>query len=97
MGFEKDEMSGHGFRAMARTLLAEELHIRPEIIEHQLAHKVPDALGAAYNRTRFIKERVVMMQDWADYLDKLKLDAPSREGLIRIPSGPDHEAISLED
>jgi integrase len=72
MGLEKGEMTGHGFRAMARTLLAEELHIRPEIIEHQLAHKVPDALGAAYNRTRFIKERVRMMQKWADYLDLLK-------------------------
>lgn len=83
MGFDKDEMSGHGFRAMARTLLAEELHVRPEIIEHQLAHKVPDALGAAYNRTRFIKERVEMMQAWADYLDKLKSEAPSRDGLIK--------------
>lgn len=82
MGFEKEEMSGHGFRAMARTLLAEELHVRPEIIEHQLAHKVPDALGAAYNRTRFIEERIQMMQEWANYLDKLKSESPSREGLI---------------
>ena len=76
MGYDtKTEITGHGFRAMARTLLHEELGFRPEIIEHQLAHKVPDALGEAYNRTRFIKDRRVMMQAWADYLDKLKSGA----------------------
>jgi integrase len=76
MGYDtKTEMTGHGFRAMARTLLAEELHFPPEIIEHQLAHAVPDALGTAYNRTKFLKERKVMMQAWADYLDKLKSGA----------------------
>ena len=73
MGFDtKTEITGHGFRAMARTLLAEELHMPPEIIEHQLAHKVPDALGTAYNRTKFIRQRKEMMQRWADYLDRLK-------------------------
>lgn len=75
MGFEKEEMSGHGFRAMARTILAEELHIDPQIIEHQLAHKVPDSLGTAYNRTKFLTDRRAMMQTWADYLDKLKAGA----------------------
>ncbi|MDR0776758.1 MAG: integrase arm-type DNA-binding domain-containing protein [Azonexus sp.] len=76
MGFDtKTEITGHGFRAMARTILHEELHQKPEVIEHQLAHKVPDVLGAAYNRTKFIKERVAMMQAWADYLDKLKAGA----------------------
>lgn len=76
MGYDtKTEITGHGFRAMARTILHEELHIKPEVIEHQLAHKVPDALGAAYNRTKFIKERQTMMQTWADYLDKLKAGA----------------------
>jgi len=76
MGYDtKTEITGHGFRAMARTILAEELHQRPEVIEHQLAHKVPDALGTAYNRTKFIKERCTMMQLWADYLDKLKVGA----------------------
>lgn len=76
MGYDtKTEITGHGFRAMARTILHEELHIKPEVIEHQLAHKVPDTLGAAYNRTRFIAERVSMMQAWADYLDKLKAGA----------------------
>lgn len=76
MGYDtKTEITGHGFRAMARTILHEELHHKPEVIEHQLAHKVPDALGAAYNRTKFIKERTAMMQQWADYLDKLKAGA----------------------
>ena len=51
------------------------LSISPEVIEHQFAHRVPDALGTAYNRTKFIKERRHMMQMWADYLDKLKAGA----------------------
>ena len=76
MGYDtKTEITGHGFRAMARTILHEELHQKPEVIEHQLAHKVPDALGTAYNRTQFLKERRVMMQVWADYLGELKVGA----------------------
>jgi integrase len=74
MGYDtKTEITGHGFRAMARTILHEELHQKPEVIEHQLAHRVADNLGAAYNRTKFIKERKAMMQQWADYLDALKV------------------------
>lgn len=72
MGFERNEMSGHGFRAVARTLLDEALGYRPDYIEHQLAHAVRDSNGRAYNRTAFIKERRAMMQTWADFLDKLK-------------------------
>ena len=73
MGYDtKNEITGHGFRAMARTLLAERLGYQPEVIEHQLAHKVPDALGTAYNRTKFIDDRRKMMTVWADYLDDLK-------------------------
>ncbi|MCL2658073.1 MAG: integrase arm-type DNA-binding domain-containing protein [Betaproteobacteria bacterium] len=76
MGYNtKTEITGHGFRAMARTILHEELHFKPEVIEHQLAHKVPDALGEAYNRTKFLKERREMMQVWADYLEQLKQGA----------------------
>lgn len=76
MGYDtKTEMTGHGFRAMARTILHEELGVDREAIEHQLAHAVPDALGTAYNRTKFIKERRVMMQRWADYLERLKSGA----------------------
>jgi integrase len=76
MGYDtKTQITGHGFRAMARTLLHERLNIAPEIIEHQLAHKVPDALGSAYNRTKFLEQRQSMMQTWADYLDELKAGA----------------------
>ena len=76
MGYDtKTEITGHSFRAMARTILHQHLGFPPEVIEHQLAHRVPDALGTAYNRTKFIKERRSMMQRWADYLDKLKAGA----------------------
>ena len=74
MGIEKDEMSGHGFRAMARTILDEVLGFRPDFIEHQLAHAVRDPNGRAYNRTAHLPERRKMMQDWANYLDKLKAE-----------------------
>lgn len=74
MGYEKHEMSGHGFRAMARTILDETLGIRPDFIEHQLAHAVRDPNGRAYNRTAHLTERKKMMQTWADYLDKLKTE-----------------------
>jgi integrase len=72
MGYAKDEMSGHGFRAMARTILDETLNVRPDFIEHQLAHAVRDPNGRAYNRTAHLPERRAMMQQWADYLDGLK-------------------------
>ena len=76
LGYDtKTEITGHGFRAMARTILHQELGVKPEVIEHQLAHRVPDALGTAYNRTKFLKDRRAMMQQWADYLDKLKVGA----------------------
>lgn len=75
MGFAKDEMSGHGFRAMARTILDEVLHVRVDYIEHQLAHAVRDPNGRAYNRTAHLTERKAMMQQWADYLDVLKTEA----------------------
>lgn len=72
MGISKEEMSGHGFRAMARTLLDEVLGFRPDFIEHQLAHAVKDPNGRAYNRTSHLEERKKMMQVWADYLEKLR-------------------------
>jgi len=75
MGIGKEEMSGHGFRAMARTILDEILGFRPDYIEHQLAHAVRDPNGRAYNRTAHLPERQKMMQEWADYLDKLKAGA----------------------
>ncbi len=73
MGIDtRDELTGHGFRAMARTVLDEVLGFRPELIEHQLAHAVRDPLGRAYNRTTHLPERRKMMQAWADYLDGLR-------------------------
>lgn len=72
LGIPKEEMCGHGFRAAARTILREQLHIEPEYIEHELGHQVIDPNGRAYNRASFLPERRLMMQFWADYLDKLK-------------------------
>ncbi len=87
MGYDtKTQITGHGFRAMARTILHERLNIDPNIIEHQLAHRVPDALGSAYNRTKFLEQRKVMMQQWADYLDELKAGAkvvPFKQGGLK--------------
>ena len=75
LGYGKDIMTAHGFRAMARTLLDEVLGFRPDFIEHQLAHAVRDPNGRAYNRTAHLPERRRMMQAWADYLDGLKAGA----------------------
>lgn len=75
MGYGNEDMTAHGFRATARTMIAERLEIAPEVIEAQLAHAVPDALGRAYNRTQYLEQRRAMMQQWADYLDRLKSGA----------------------
>ena len=75
LGFDGDTIVGHGFRAMARTVLDEVLGFRPDYIEHQLAHAVRDPLGRAYNRTAHLSERRKMMQAWADYLNELRLGA----------------------
>jgi integrase len=72
LGIEKEELCGHGFRSIARTLLDEALGFRIELIELQLAHEVRDVHRRAYNRTQFLEERRAMMQRWADYLDELK-------------------------
>jgi integrase len=75
MGFSADEVTGHGFRATARTMLQERLGFDPDVIEAQLAHSVRDNLGRAYNRTEFVEQRRKMLQSWADYLDKLRRGA----------------------
>jgi len=83
-------MSGHGFRAMARTILDEVLGFRPDYIEHQLAHAVRDPNGRAYNRTVHLPERRKMMQEWADYLNQLKAGAeiiPLETAAYRQKSG----------
>lgn len=75
MGFGKEVMTAHGFRAMARTILDEVLKERVDLIEHQLAHAVKDINGRTYNRTAHLPARRLMMQHWADYLDKLRVGA----------------------
>ena len=74
MGYSQQDHTAHGFRAMARTILDEVLEERVDLIEHQLAHAVRDTNGRAYNRTAHLPARREMMQRWADYLDKLRLD-----------------------
>ncbi len=75
LGYGNEEMTAHGFRAMARTMADERLGIPAEVIEAQLAHSVGDALGRAYNRTQFLAQRRELMQQWADYLDRLRKGA----------------------
>jgi integrase len=73
LGFDKDTMTGHGFRAMASTRL-NEMGWKPDVIERQLAHAERNAVRAAYNRAQYMAERTTMMQAWADYLDALRAD-----------------------
>lgn len=78
LGYDKDTITPHGFRATARTLLDEVLGFRIDWIEQQLAHAVKDATGRAYNRTKYLEGRQQMMQRWADYLDELKAQAEAK-------------------
>jgi integrase len=71
LGYSGDEMTGHGFRAMASTLL-NELGFPPDVIELQLAHQERNEVRAAYNRAKRVAERRQMMQAWADHLDVLR-------------------------
>jgi len=76
MGYDtQQEITGHGFRAIAQTLGEQELGLDPKHIERQLAHSVANPLGTAYERAQFLKDRKTMMQTWADYLDELKVGA----------------------
>jgi integrase len=84
MGFSNEQMSPHGFRATARTILDEVLEYRVDWIEHQLAHAVKDPTGRAYNRTSFLQDRTRMMQGWADYLDGLRLKLGKRGAVNAI-------------
>ncbi|VAV90599.1 Integrase [hydrothermal vent metagenome] len=75
MGYAKDEMTGHGFRAMAATLLNEMGIWNADAIERQLAHSDKDSVRSAYTRGEYWDERVKMMQHWSDYLDELRVGA----------------------
>ncbi|KWT64462.1 MULTISPECIES: integrase arm-type DNA-binding domain-containing protein [unclassified Variovorax] len=72
MGYSNEEMTAHGFRAMARTIMVEQMDVQPEVIEAQLAHGKSGPLGAAYDRAEFVAKRRTMMQQWADHLDQLR-------------------------
>ena len=71
MGYGKETMTLHGFRAMASTRL-NELGFRADIIEAQLAHKESDSVRLAYNRAEYMEERRKLMQRWSDYLDEVR-------------------------
>ena len=82
MGISKEELTEHGWRATARTVLDEVLRFPPDMIEQQLAHRVKGPLGRAYNRTKHLSARKIMMQNWADFLDELKAtDNPDVDAL----------------
>lgn len=73
LGYDtQEDITGHGFRAIAQTLGEQELGLDPKNIERQLAHAVAKPLGTTYERAQFLKDRKMMMQKWADYLDELK-------------------------
>lgn len=71
MGYSNEDMTPHGFRAMARTLMVEKLNMNPDVIEAQLAHGKSGPLGAAYDRAEFMEQRRMMMDEWANYLERL--------------------------
>ncbi|MBK6869392.1 MAG: integrase arm-type DNA-binding domain-containing protein [Burkholderiales bacterium] len=75
LGYGNDEMTPHGFRAVARTLMVEQLDVNPDVIEAQLAHGKSGPLGMAYDRAQYMAQRRDMMGKWADYLDKLRVGA----------------------
>jgi integrase len=76
LGYANGEMTPHGFRAMARTLIVERLPgVSPDVIEAQLAHGKSGPLGMAYDRAEFMEQRRALMQAWADYLDQLCVGA----------------------
>ena len=74
MGYTGDQMTWHGFRTIASTSL-NELGFNPDIIELQLAHAERNSVRAAYNRAQRLAERRKMMQEWADYIDRLRIEA----------------------
>tara|TARA_R110000772_G_scaffold127818_4_gene235215 strand:- start:43547 stop:44797 length:1251 start_codon:yes stop_codon:yes gene_type:complete len=75
MGYDGDTMSGHGFRALAKTIMLEALKLPDQYIELQLGHRIKDPNGGAYHRAKFLDDRKKMMQTWADYLDALRARA----------------------
>ena len=85
MGYGKQEMTGHGFRSMASTLLNEQGHWNPDAIERQLGHAETDDVRRAYARGEHWEERLAMMKSWSDYLDQLRSGAKILQGSFRKP------------
>lgn len=81
LGFGK-EQTWHGLRASARTMMVDQLNLDPLAIEANLAHAVKDANGRSYNRTQYVKQRFEQIQQWADYLDRLRKDGD----VIQLPT-----------
>ena len=73
MGY-KGQATGHGFRALAMSTIKEQLGYRHEVVDRQLAHAHSNSVDAAYDRAQFLPDRKKMMQEWADYLDNLKMN-----------------------
>lgn len=92
LGYARDEMTGHGFRAMACTCL-NELGWHPDVIELQMAHAERNKVRAAYNRAERLAERKQMMQVWADYLDRLRVGGGSRE-VVRTTAAARSEPVN---
>ena len=78
LGYSNDDMTPHGFRAMARTIMVEQLNVHPDVIEAQLAHGKSGPLGAAYDRAEFLAQRCAMMNEWANYLEALRSPVVSK-------------------
>jgi integrase len=101
LGYDKTQMTAHGFRAMARTALSEQLNVSPDVIEAQLAHAKSGPLGAAYDRAEFMAQRRSMMQRWADYLDELrdgaKAVAPTKHAARKTGAADQENATHLKE
>ncbi|MTV38038.1 tyrosine-type recombinase/integrase [Duganella radicis] len=83
MGYQ-NKMTGHGFRALAMSTIKEHLGYRHEVVDRQLAHAQKDKVAAAYDRATFLEERKKMMQDWADYIDRLASGEPVMVRSLRL-------------
>lgn len=77
MGY-RNTHTGHGFRALAMSTIKEKLKYQHEIVDRQLAHAPKNSVDKAYDRAKYLDDRILMMQDWADYIDKCRLEAITR-------------------
>lgn len=96
MGYStKTEMTTHGFRATARTLIVEALKMPKEVAERQLAHVTDESNGEAYDRAKYLAERRLMLERWAELIERLQLVGP--EGIIQPDSFKPITALDRSD